>query len=211
MSEPNRRPRFSALLSFCILLTASGFASGQRVSWPDPIAQDVLPYDTSGLTHGPLLGDITSRSVRVWVRTRQPVDFRVRFAKTLPLSRDTRYVTARTSAEADSTGTALLRDLEPNTRYFYGIEIDGQLADLRPSTDQAWPSFITLPDARSCLDPENNPAGLFNVTFAIGHCASQQIDLSGTPRLIVQAHIAISAGIVDHRQDQDQIYAQQII
>ncbi len=45
-------------------------ALAQVPRWPDPVAGHVLPYETSGLTHGPLLGGVTSESVRIWIKTR---------------------------------------------------------------------------------------------------------------------------------------------
>ena len=54
-------------------------------AWPDPVANDVIPYGVCGLTHGPVLGAITSTSVRVWVRTEQPMPFRIVYGPALPL------------------------------------------------------------------------------------------------------------------------------
>lgn len=154
-------------------------ADGQVIDWPDPIAGDVIPYGTSGLTHGPLLGSIREDSVRVWLRTRQPTEFRVVFSKTLPLTAASPHVVGRTTVSRDLTASVVINDLLPNQTYFYGVVIDGQLADTRVENSSPWPSLKTLPNRETFLDEEYNPAGLFNVQFVIGHCASQERTKSG--------------------------------
>jgi len=147
--------------------------------WPDPVAHHVLPYETAGLAHGPILGRPTATSVRVWVRTVRPGEFRIVYGERLPLSAKSDGVDGRTIAESDNTGYVDLVGLEPNTRYYYGVMIDGRLADTRMDFDHPWPSFRTLPDAESYRDEVNNPDGLFNVRFAIGHCGCQDPVKSG--------------------------------
>ncbi len=147
--------------------------------WPDPVANDVLPYETSGLAHGPILGRPTDTSMRVWVRTRYPDEFRVVADTRLPLTEETPGVAGKTIEEDDNTGCVDLVNLQPNTRYYYGVMIDGQLADTRMDVDHAWPSFRTLPDAKSYRDELNNPEGRFNVRFSIGCCESQHPFNSG--------------------------------
>jgi len=161
------------------LVAAGRDSAAQTVRWPDPVGGDVLPYETTGLAHGPMLGRITSNSVRVWVRTRKPAKFEVVYDTHLPLRGDSPAVGGATSAERDMTGVADISDLRPNTRYYYGIRIGGELADIRPDFHDRWPSFRTLPDETSYADARNNPQGLFNVNFAVGHCASQDPDRSG--------------------------------
>ncbi len=154
-------------------------ANAQSTLWPDPVANDVLPYATSGISHGPLLGAVTANSIRVWVRTRVAGKFDVVFDTRLPLTSRSASLTAETSPATDLTGTVVLTELSPNTRYYYGVRIGGVLADLRVDSDSPWPSFKTLPDETSFVDPLNNPRRLFNVNFVVGHCASQDPDRSG--------------------------------
>jgi alkaline phosphatase D len=147
---------------------------GQAADWPDPVANDVLPYATSGLTHGPMLGRPASDAVRIWVRTDRPRPFEVVYDTRLPLTADSPRAAGATSATADFTGTVDLTGLAPDTVYFYGIRIDGQLADTRVDFHDPWPAFRTLPDAATSRDAALNPAGLSNLRFAIGHCMSQE-------------------------------------
>ncbi|MCC6354120.1 MAG: alkaline phosphatase D family protein [Verrucomicrobiae bacterium] len=142
--------------------------------WPDPVANDVLPYEVAGLTHGPMLGRPAATSMRVWVRTAQPTRFEVVYGTAIPINGASPAVAGETTAARDNTGAVDLAGLAPDMRYFYGVRIAGQLADTRPEFHGPWPSFRTLPDEKSCADPKHNPRGLFNVCFAIGHCASQE-------------------------------------
>jgi len=169
----------SFAFAFILLLCFHATVVAQQASWPDPVANDVVPYATGGLSQGPLLGGVTAQSVRVWVRTRQPAEFEVLYGTALPLTEKFAKVQGSTSPETDLTGVVTLSGLEANTRYYYAIRIAGTLPDLRPEVSDPWPSFKTLPDASTYRDENYNPAGLFNVTFAIGHCASQDPDTSG--------------------------------
>jgi hypothetical protein len=143
-------------------------------SWPDPVANDVLPYETACMTHGPMLGRPDATSMRVWIRTSLPGPFAVVYSASLPLTDGSPCVTGMTAAASDNTGVVDLSGLAPDTRYYYGVRIAGRLADIRPEITDTWPSFRTLPDAASRADPAHNPRGLFNVSFAVGHCASQE-------------------------------------
>ncbi len=162
-----------------ILASWSCSAWAQPSAWPDPVAVDVLPYATAGLAHGPLLGSVTSDSVRVWLRTREADNFEVVYDRRLPFTADSPVVAGVVDEGRDRIGVVLLSGLKPNSRYYYGVRINGHLADLRDGIRQRWPSFHTLPDPTSCRDPLHNPEGLFNVRFAVGHCASQEPNKSG--------------------------------
>lgn len=142
-------------------------------SWPDPVANQVVPAHVKGLTHGPAIGRATSDGVRVWIRTAQPVEFRIVYDTSLPLSPKSPSADGSTSADRDNTGVADLTDLKSDTRYYYTVVLDGELVDPRFDFQDPWPSFRTLPDGTCCIDAKCNPGGLFNVTFAIGHCADQ--------------------------------------
>ena len=159
-----------------IVLIASTCAYAQ--DWPDPVALDVVPYETAGLTHGPCLGRPEPTRMTVWVRTKQPTAFQVVYDTRPRLDDNSPAVNGETTA-ADNTGYVTLSGLQPNSRYWYGIRIDGRLADLRVDFHDRWPTFRTLPDTTACADAENNPEGLFNFAFSVGHCASQDPFRSG--------------------------------
>lgn len=153
--------------------------SAQELGWPDPIANHVAPAETLGLTHGPMLGRPSAESVTVWLRTAEPTKFVIRYATQLPLDAHSPGVSGRTLAESDHTGFVTLTGLKPSTRYYYAVELEGRLADLRIDFHDEWPSFRTLPDESSFRDPTYNTAGLFNLCFSIGCCASQDPIRSG--------------------------------
>ncbi len=164
-------------LSLVVLSLACSI--GQAQTWPDPVAHDVVPSQTAGITHGPCLGGPADSGMRVWVRTAEPTRFDVIYSPTLPLNQGSRRVTGETRAAADNTGFVQLTGLDADTRYYYAIQIGDQVADLRVDYNDPWPSFRTLKNAASCPDLQNNPRGLFNFSFSVGCCASQDPIRSG--------------------------------
>jgi alkaline phosphatase D len=117
------------------------------------------------LTHGPMLGQATARSVAVWGRTSEPGQFVVRYGSD-PNRLDQTSKPATTTIEHDNTGVAQLTDLKPDTRYFYEIVVNGRPHGLPGS-------FRTLPDSDLTRNEPYNPKGLFNFRFEIGSCANQ--------------------------------------
>jgi len=173
--------RASLVCLFILISLPIHFTLGHShaAPWPDPVAGDVLPYESTGLTHGPLLGGITANSVTIWIRTKEPTEFEIVYDTQLPLTKQSFVSKGKTAGERDSTGVVTLKNLQDNRRYYYGVRLSGSLADIRPEIKEAWPSFRTLPDQNSFADPNYNKAGLFNLKFAVGHCASQDPDRSG--------------------------------
>lgn len=119
-----------------------------------------------GITHGPQLGNVTPTSIRVWARTREPGTFRVLYSTSPDLSGGTLSPEVTTSWEHDATGWVELAGLKPNTKYYYALVKDGQVADTRVNGQVN--SFLTLPDSAGYADPQLNPKGLFNFAFEIG-------------------------------------------
>ena len=140
MMRANRR-WMKFIFASVVSLTCAQPGDAQQTAWPDPVANDVLPYATAGLSHGPLLGRVTDRSVRVWVRTRQPTAFEVLYDTHLPLDDESASVAGLTTDDADLTGVVDLQGLSQNTRYYYAVRIEGTLPDLRPDITDPWPSF----------------------------------------------------------------------
>ncbi len=117
------------------------------------------------LTHGPMLGQATARSVRVWGRTGGPADLEFRFG-TDSANLNNVSETIQTTAAHDFTGWTVLTDLESDTTYVIQAFLGGN-----PAGPPA--RCRTLPDASAIRAPEHNPRGLFNFSFAIGSCANQ--------------------------------------
>lgn len=161
------------LLTIWALTVLTTSAWSQHTYWPDPAAHHIEPAMSVGLTHGPMLGRPGATSIGVWIRTETNTPFRVRYARHLPLGADSPTAEGKTEAGKDNTGFIELRGLNPDTRYFYGVELDGKLADTRAVFTDPWPSFRTLPDADTFRDARGNPNGRFNFCFAIGAGNSQ--------------------------------------
>lgn len=123
---------------------------------------------TQGVTHGPMLGQVTANSIRIWARCTRPEGFHVWYAEQPDLAGARRSASVRTSAEHDFTGSIELADLKPNTRYYYTLGVASGLIDLRRAG--RLPSFRTLPDAGEHRDPALNAQGRFNFSFAVGSC-----------------------------------------
>ncbi|MGH9661300.1 MAG: alkaline phosphatase D family protein [Bryobacteraceae bacterium] len=126
------------------------------------VAQNLL------VTHGPLLGHVTSTQISIWGRTSRPGAFRVRYG-TDPANLTRVSEPAATTLDRDNTGWARLTALAPNTRYYYEL-----FAADTPRDPARAGSFRTLPDAAAFRDPQTNPRGLFNFRFEFGSCNNQK-------------------------------------
>jgi alkaline phosphatase D len=117
------------------------------------------------LTHGPMLGHITSNSISIWARTSTPGAFQVRYG-TSPGNLDQVSGPVTTTAVRDNTGWVQLTGLKPNVRYYYLPFTRNDAGDEG--------TFLTLPSSEDYRDPETNPRGLFNFRFQFGSCANQK-------------------------------------
>jgi len=123
------------------------------------------------ITHGPMLGRPTSKTMGVWARTEKPGEFTVRYgtnAKDLDLA----TAPVPTALENDCTGWVELKGLKPATRYHFEIVTDGQKNDPPRGT------FRTIPDSGALKDPKLNPKGLFNFSFEFA-CGNNQSPANG--------------------------------
>jgi len=116
------------------------------------------------ITHGPILGQLSSKGVGVWGRTSQPAPLRVLYGLA-PDNLDRVSPAVETKLAHDNAGWVHLRNLLPDTQYYYRVVTGGYEG---PSG-----SFRTLPEASLYRDPELNPEGLFNLRFEFG-CGNNQ-------------------------------------
>jgi alkaline phosphatase D len=126
------------------------------------------------ITHGPMLGHVTSSSISIWARTSTPGAFQVRYG-TSPEKLDQVSAPATTTAVRDNTGWVQLTGLKPNVRYYY-------LPFTRNDSGEAG-SFLTLPSPEDYRDAATNPSGLFNFRFQFGSCANQKPGSGSGPGL----------------------------
>jgi phosphodiesterase/alkaline phosphatase D-like protein len=124
------------------------------------------------LTHGPILGRVTSHSIGIWGRTQSAGEFAVLYGESPDALNMTSDV-VQTSSTTDNTGWIELSDLKPNTKYWYKLVMPG----LHERTGRAG-TFRTLPDPTSLVDNELNPAGLFNFSFEFA-CGNNQAPSHG--------------------------------
>ena len=122
------------------------------------------------ITHGPMLGRVTSNSIIVWARTSQPRQFVVRYGVNED-QLDRVSEPAATRLANDNTGWIELQGLKPRTRYYYYVEVvDGAKG---PGG-----SFRTLPAPELFKDKKLNPKGLFNFRFEFA-CGNNQSPTHG--------------------------------
>lgn len=160
-----------SFLAIVVLLPV--LANAQDLTWPDPVANHVVPMQSTKVTHGPVLGYVTSSSVRVWLRASEAVEFEVLISRDRPPFDKAAVFRGQTVASQDFTAFVEVTGLEANTRYSYAIRVDGELVDLRGSLRDPWPTFRTLPDTKSYAH-KFNPKGRFNLAFTIGACQRQR-------------------------------------
>ncbi len=139
----------------CFVAVCFAVSPGEALAQRDPIR----------LTHGPMLGHVTSDSVRVWGRTSDAGRFTVRYG----IGEDDlsgHSDPAATAIADDNTGSVALTGLQPDTRYHYQVMVNDRPHGL-PGT------FRTLPSVQESRNEAHNPDGLFNFRFQIGSCANQ--------------------------------------
>jgi len=96
------------------------------------------------LLHGPMLGCVTDRSAKFWVRTAQEVPVQVILSQSDKLAMPIKSATVFTEAKRDYTAVAEVERLEPNTTYYYDVLLGG-----KPTLGPKFPSFRTFPPAGS--------------------------------------------------------------
>ncbi len=100
----------------------------------------------------PMLGHTTSTNARIWVKASEPARLAVRTGTKPDLS-DSRTIRGpKLVAKSAFMDQLVAGELQPSTRYFYCVQLDGKPAMLRP-----YPSFTTAP-------PEGEP-GRVRVAF----------------------------------------------
>jgi phosphodiesterase/alkaline phosphatase D-like protein len=162
--------KFLAVTSlFCLPMVGLG----QDLTWPDPVANHVVPMQSTPLTQGPVLGNVTANSIRVWLRADSEIKFDVLVSRERPSFDDAKVARGKTRADEDFTGYVEVGELEPNTVYAYALRVGDDIIDSRENLRDPWPAFRTLPDETSYAHAFN-PLGRFNLTFSIGACQRQR-------------------------------------
>ncbi|HUT09919.1 MAG TPA: alkaline phosphatase D family protein [Thermoguttaceae bacterium] len=143
---------------------AAGLPPGRFVAGPrgllEPLAehpefQKLLAAHAEKLIHGPMLGCVTDRSAKFWVRTAEEVSVQVLLRHPGDLSDPIKSATVFTEAERDFTAVAEVERLQPDTVYYYDVLLKG-----KSQLGSQFPSFRTFP-------PQGEPAR-FQVGFGGG-------------------------------------------
>ncbi len=92
--------------------------------------------------HGPMLGCVTDRSARFWVRTAGEVSIQVVASPGKDFARPIKSATTFTEASRDYTAVAGVERLQPDTEYYYDVLLDG-----KSTRGPDFPSFRTFPPA----------------------------------------------------------------
>lgn len=94
------------------------------------------------LIHGPLLGCLTDRSAKFWVRTVDEVGVQVLAGTSNDLRTVIKSDVRRTDSQDDYTAIVEVKGLKPETLYYYDVLLDGKSA-----MGSRFPSFSTYPKA----------------------------------------------------------------
>ena len=93
------------------------------------------------LLHGPMLGCVTSRSAKFWVRTANEVPVQVFVSSSEKMVSPLLSPVVQTKSHQDYTAVVSVNNLKPNTRYYYTLSMDGKMVP------EQW-SFQTFPEDR---------------------------------------------------------------
>ena len=78
------------------------------------------------LIHGPMLGDVTASSAKIWVRTAHESSVAVRYSQSDDMTGATMSKSLKSDRDADFTAVVNLTALKSNTTYYYQMVIDGR-------------------------------------------------------------------------------------
>ena len=104
--------------------------------------RDLLARYAGRLVHGPMLGCVTDRSAKFWVRTAEETPIQVLVSPSKNLAGPIKSATVFTEAKRDFTAVAEVERLRPETVYYYDVLLKGK-STLGPEL----PCFRTFPPA----------------------------------------------------------------
>jgi alkaline phosphatase D len=112
------------------------------------------------MTFGPLVGGVTDTTANVWARTDVPASVSVEYSTDAALTSSTVSGVVQTSSTHDFTAIVPIAGLQPLTRYYYRILVNGV-----PQESGNYPTFVTFPPVGPATDfafgvlaDEANPA-----------------------------------------------------
>ncbi len=142
------------IISGTLPLQASAYIPQEKNESPQ--AEEQKPE----ITHGPVLGNPTAHSMRVWARLSTTGSFKVSY---LSESGEVGSEEDTVLLRDDNSGFVTLEGLQPDTRYRYTVSVPGTKSSKSGS-------FKTLPHPDHYRHEKYNPEGLFNFSFEHGSC-----------------------------------------
>ena len=94
------------------------------------------------LLHGPLLGCVTDRSARFWVRTANEVTVQALVSNSEAMEAPIKSTIVRTTKSDDFTAVVAIEGLKSNTKYFYELLVNGK-KELKQWSFSTYPSLGT--------------------------------------------------------------------
>ncbi len=136
-------PRILLLALSCVLLPGvlhaqapAGNKNSSNLKFTQP-----TPFRAGGhLELGPLLGSITATNAKVWLKASAPGRLSVVVGKDRELSEPVSIDAPELTAETFFSTQVIISRLEPSTRYYYAVSLDGDLVTPKP-----FASFVTAP------------------------------------------------------------------
>ena len=132
--------------------------------------------DANYISHGPVLGRVSSTGIGIWARTGLTGKFYVIYG-TDSDNLDQKTKPVDTQLEHDNTAWIHITGLKPNTKYYYEI----RLPESKGPTSRGG-SFRTMPDSKEFIG-KTNPDGLYNFSFEFACGNNQNREHSSGPSL----------------------------
>jgi alkaline phosphatase D len=89
---------------------------------------------------GPMIGHVSHTNASLWVKSHLPAGVSVAISRDPELAEVRPIAGPQLTEETDRSGSWTIPDLEPSTRYYYAVSLNGKPAMLPP-----YPSFVTAP------------------------------------------------------------------
>ena len=129
--------RRQLLTATLIPFATSGFAA---INTTHPSTESALPpvppdEPVDGplfLRAGPMLGHVAHDRALVWVKASNAGKVTLKVGATADLQKARTIAGPKLTAETAFAGTIEIPELEPGTRYYYSVQLDGEAATLRP-------------------------------------------------------------------------------
>jgi alkaline phosphatase D len=86
-----------------------------------PVFVNLMKKHEYDLVHGPMLGAVTDKSVKVWVRTAIETPVRIVLSTSADMSAPIVSQAVMSKADDDYTAVVPVEDLVPDTRYYYSV------------------------------------------------------------------------------------------